>query len=57
MKCLSFNGLSICLLKMETMEKTNRDAGEMVDRTRRLLTEEDVQRITKAYHAWRAGER
>jgi len=33
-----------------------RDAGEMIDRTRRLLTEADVRRIAETYHAWRAGE-
>ncbi len=31
-----------------------RDAGEMVDRTRRVLTAEDIARIADVYHAWRA---
>jgi type I restriction enzyme M protein len=33
-----------------------RDAGEMVSRTRRILTEEDIERIAGVYHAWRDEE-
>lgn len=33
-----------------------RKMGELVDRTRRELTDEDVQRISDTYHAWR-GEK
>jgi type I restriction enzyme M protein len=33
-----------------------RKMGSMVDRTRRELKEEDIQKITGAYHAWREGQ-
>jgi type I restriction enzyme M protein len=33
-----------------------RALGHMVDRTRRALSDEDIQKIAKTYHAWR-GER
>ena len=33
-----------------------RDMGSMVDRTRRDLTEDDIERIASTYHAWRDGE-
>ena len=32
-----------------------RKLGQMVDRTHRELTDEDIARIAGAYHAWRAG--
>ena len=32
-----------------------RSLGRMVDRTHRELTNEDIQQITNAYHAWRSG--
>src|SRR5690625_1150468 len=33
-----------------------RKMGSMVDRTRRELTDEDIQKVTGAYHAWREGK-
>ena len=33
-----------------------RKLGRMVDRTHRELTDEDIARITDAYHAWRGGD-
>ncbi|MCY4381878.1 MAG: class I SAM-dependent DNA methyltransferase [Nitrospinae bacterium] len=33
-----------------------RKLGQMIDRTHRELTEEDVARIASTYHAWRGGE-
>ncbi len=33
-----------------------RNLGAMVDRTRRELTEEDIQKIANTYHAWRGEE-
>lgn len=33
-----------------------RKMGSMVDRTRRELTEDDIAKITGAYHAWREGK-
>ena len=33
-----------------------RKLGVLVDRTRKELTEEDIQKISKAYHAWRGEE-
>jgi len=33
-----------------------RKMGSMVDRTRRELTDEDIQKITSTYHAWREGK-
>ena len=33
-----------------------RNLGQMVDRTHRVLTEEDIARIADTYHAWSTGE-
>ncbi len=33
-----------------------RKLGQMVDRTHRELTDEDINRIAETYHAWRGGE-
>ncbi len=33
-----------------------RKMGSMVDRTRRELTDDDIQKITGTYHAWREGK-
>ena len=33
-----------------------RDMGSMIDRTRRDLTDDDIERIASTYHAWRDGK-
>ncbi|WP_354695953.1 type I restriction-modification system subunit M [Elongatibacter sediminis] len=40
----------------ETLFLDARKLGTMVDRTHRELTEEDIQRITGTYHAWRGDK-
>jgi type I restriction enzyme M protein len=40
----------------ETLFIDARNLGRMIDRTHRELTDEDIQRIVRAYHAWR-GDR
>lgn len=40
----------------ETLFIDARDAGEMVSRTRRVLTDEEIARIAGVYHEWRAPE-
>jgi len=42
--------------KGQTLFIDARDVGEMMDRTRRALTAEDVERIAHVYHAWRAAD-
>ncbi|MGC9356682.1 MAG: type I restriction-modification system subunit M [Anaerolineae bacterium] len=40
----------------ETLFIDARDAGEMVSRTRRVLTDEEIARIAGVYHVWRDPE-
>ena len=41
----------------ETLFIDARDLGQMLDRTRRDLSQEDIDRIADTYHAWRGGEK
>lgn len=41
----------------ETLFIDARNMGEMADRTHKELTEQDIDKITKAYHSWRGEEK
>ena len=41
----------------ETLFIDARELGEMVDRTHKELTEDDIKKISQTYHAWRGEEK
>jgi type I restriction enzyme M protein len=41
----------------ETLFIDARKMGELIDRTERVLTDEDIAAITRTYHAWRGEEK